>query len=279
MRKDNSVKIYCYTNKINGKKYIGQTNGTLATRAGQGGKKYASSTKFFHDILEYGWENFEPTILETTTKELADDRERYWIKYYDTVNSGYNSSSGGKVNHTFSQATRDRVKKSMQEYGNRFKNIIYTEEQRRKKSEQCKKWLAEHGHPLKGKTGELAPMWGKHHSEKTRKIMSEKQKGKNNSMYGVVSPFKGKHHNQQAKEKSKLQKSYIVYLTNVETGEQFAFIGSEDASKFVNRSESRINQCAKAHSVVNGYLVSYGGKYKDHKDVQIFNQERRGIYE
>ena len=268
--KDSNVKIYCYTNKITGKKYIGQTCGTLTARAGQFGKKYASSTKFFNDILKFGWHTFEPTILEITTKELADDREKYWIKHYDTVKNGYNSSSGGKVNHTFSQETRDRVKKAMQDYGDRYKNRQFTEEQRRKRSEMSKKWIAENGHPLKGKIGKLAPMWGKHHSEKTKKIISEKQKGVNNSMYGVVSPFKGKHHNQQSKEKAKLEKAYIVYLTNVENGEQFAFIGARDASKFVNKSESRINQCAKTNGVLNGYIVSYGGKYKDHKDVKIF---------
>lgn len=273
--KDNSVKIYCYTNKLNGKKYIGQTCGTLCARAGMGGKKYASSTKFFHDILEFGWGNFEPTILEITTKELADDRERYWINHYDTVNSGYNSSSGGKVNHTFSQATRDRVKRAMQEYGDRYKNRNYTEEFRRKRSETTRKWIAEHGHPLKGKMGELAPMWGKHHSEKTKKIISIKHNGKHNPMYGKPAPNKGKPQTQEAKQKSKLSKAYIVYLTNVENGEQFAFIGAKDASKFVNKSEGRINQCAKVNGVINGYLVSYGGKYKDHKDVKIFNQERR----
>ena len=268
--KHNDVKIYCYTNKLNGKKYIGQTCGTLCARAGMGGKKYASSTKFFHDILEFGWETFEPTILEITTKELADDRERYWISHYDTINSGYNSSSGGKVNHTFSQTTRDRVKRAMQEYGDRYKNRHYTEEYRRKRSETTRKWIEEHGHPLKGKTRELAPMWGKHHSEKTKKIMSEKQKGVNNSMYGKPAPNKGKHQTQEAKEKSKLKMANIVYLTNLETKEKFAFIGAKDASKFINKSVGRVQQCAKINSILNGYLVSYGGKYKDHKDVKVF---------
>ena len=268
--KDNKVKIYCYINKTNGKKYIGQTCGTLIGRAGIGGKKYASSTKFFNDIVKFGWDNFEPIILEITTKELADDRERYWIKHYDTVNNGYNSSSGGKINHKFSQQTIDKMKRRMKEYGDRYKTREYTEEQRRKLSERCKRWIAENGHPLKGKTGELAPMWGKHHSEETKRILSEKKKGKNNPMYGVVSPFKGKQVSEQAKEKSKLKKAYIVYLTNIETGEQFTFIGAKDAGKFINKSTSRVQQCAKVNAILNGYIVSYGGKYKYNEDVKIF---------
>lgn len=274
--KDKSVKIYCYTNKINGKKYIGQTCGTLVARAGIGGKKYASSTKFFKDILKYGWHNFEPSILEITTKDFADDRERFWIKYYNTVNVGYNCSNGGKINHVFSQYTRDNVKKAMQDYGNRFKNRKYTEEQKRKFGERSKKWIAEHGHPLKGKTGELAPMWGKHHSEETKRKMSERHKGKNNPMYGVVSPLKGKHHTEEAKQKSKIKKAYIVYLTNIETQEVLAFIGAVDAGKFLNRSKGRIHQCAKDNLVVCGFKVSYGGKYNDNKNVKIYTPSLEG---
>ena len=62
----------------------------------------------------------------------------------------------------------------------------------------------------------------------------------------------------------------IVYLTNLETKEKFAFIGAKDASKFINKSVGRVQQCAKINSILNGYLVSYGGKYKDHKDVKVF---------
>ena len=131
INESSQIKIYCYTNKVNGKKYIGQTSGTLVSRAGKYGKKYASSTKFFNDILKYGWHSFEPTILETTTMELADDRERYWIKHFDAVKSGYNSSDGGKIHHTFSEETRNKIKARIQQYGARFKGKAYDEERKR----------------------------------------------------------------------------------------------------------------------------------------------------
>ena len=93
--------------------------------------------------------------------------------------------------------------------------------------------------------------------------MSEKQKGKNNSMYGKPAPNKGKPQTLEAKEKSKLKMAHIVYLTNIENGEKFTFIGAKDASKFINKCVSRVQQCAKDNKVLDGYRVSYGGKYID----------------
>ena len=44
--------IYCYTNKINGMKYVGQTIKTLAARAGTNGSSY--HYKFGNAIKVYG---------------------------------------------------------------------------------------------------------------------------------------------------------------------------------------------------------------------------------
>ena len=57
--------IYCYTNKINDKKYIGQTTKTIEIRAGKNGIGYDRRYKFGKAIAKYGWDNFILEILET----------------------------------------------------------------------------------------------------------------------------------------------------------------------------------------------------------------------
>lgn len=77
--------IYCYTNKINQHKYIGQTN-NLKRRIREHhycafNKKSFSYNHLIHKkIREYGEENFEITIIEkiyTEDIQKVNERERY----------------------------------------------------------------------------------------------------------------------------------------------------------------------------------------------------------
>lgn len=88
--------IYRYYDS-EGKSYIGQTKDSLYIRAGGiSGKKYlASDSKFRDAILEKGFDKFEYEILEEVDMELADERERYYIRKFDTRKNGYNSTHGG----------------------------------------------------------------------------------------------------------------------------------------------------------------------------------------
>ena len=91
--------IYKHTNKVNGKVYIGQTCQKPEYRWGQFGQKYSKDNlKFFHAIQKYGWFNFEHEIIEKNIKsqELADEREIFWISYYDSYYNGYNMTKGGR---------------------------------------------------------------------------------------------------------------------------------------------------------------------------------------
>ena len=105
--------IYCHQNKINGKRYIGQTKQNLRNRwrNGNGYKpNYKYNSKFYNAILKYGWDNFEHIILEKDIETLdeANARESYWISYYDTFNNnekGYNMTPGGD-NHIYDDETK-----------------------------------------------------------------------------------------------------------------------------------------------------------------------------
>lgn len=92
-------RIYKYTNKVNGKVYIGQTRNSLKRRA-SGGSGY-KNTVFAKAIKKYGWKNFEGEILQDDirTQEEANLAEIYFINLYNSRDSnyGYNMSPGGNI--------------------------------------------------------------------------------------------------------------------------------------------------------------------------------------
>lgn len=96
-----NYKVYVYTNKINGKKYVGQTCRTLKERAGKNGRGYKHCTVFNYAIQKYGWDNFESTIIfDDLTHEEANYYERLMIQILRTQNHdfGYNIDAGANDN-------------------------------------------------------------------------------------------------------------------------------------------------------------------------------------
>lgn len=94
-RGDTMYTVYLHVNKINGKKYFGQTCQKLRDRWGRG-STYRNSKHFYNAIKKYGWNNFNHFIIcENLTKTEADILERKLIKAYNTTIVGYNISKGG----------------------------------------------------------------------------------------------------------------------------------------------------------------------------------------
>lgn len=84
-------------NKINGKCYIGQA---IDINARWISHRYALRHKKGSRHLQHAWDKygenaFEFIIIEECGVEELDDREIYWISYYDSKNSGYNLTDGG----------------------------------------------------------------------------------------------------------------------------------------------------------------------------------------
>lgn len=148
--------IYKITNNINNKIYIGQTIQDINLRWNSHKsllrKRTHSNEHLQSAWIKYGEDNFIFEIIETVNIELLNEREKYWIEFYDSTNKdkGYNLQSGGNLNRTHSLESRIKMSK-------RAKGRVKSEEHRRKLSEA-------------GKNKKL--------SEEHKKKISERMKGK-----------------------------------------------------------------------------------------------------
>lgn len=100
------IGIYCFTNKINGKKYVGQSKQLnrryhlhINDALNQDKAKYDTSP-FHAAIRKYGIENFNYEILEECKISELNEKEIYWIEKLHSyiLEDGYNLTKGGNNN-------------------------------------------------------------------------------------------------------------------------------------------------------------------------------------
>ena len=153
----NKCLIYKITNKLNGKSYIGKSMEYRFKHRIKQHKNDNSNTHFARAKRKYGFDNFEISIIEKgIDKNEISNKEKYWIKYFDTFNNGYNSTIGGEGGNTFSKRTKQEMELTSLKISNSIKG--------------CK-------NGNKGQyVGNKNPMYGKRHSDETKKKMSESLK-------------------------------------------------------------------------------------------------------
>lgn len=173
--------IYKAINRINGKIYIGQTIRTLKRRIIEHSKANPNCNIHFHNALKkYSIENFRwQVICICPDINSLNEQEQYYIALYDSINSGYNLTSGG-LNYIVTDETRKRI--GIAKLGN--KNPMY-------------------GKHRSDKTKEKIRQTARNMSDETRQRKSEVQKGKNNSFYN-------KHHS--IKTRLMMRESRLKYL-------------------------------------------------------------------
>ena len=88
--------IYKITNLKNNLVYIGQTVNFGIRRREHWSDK--TNDDLHNDIQKLGREYFKFEIIEKCDVDQLDEREKYWIEYYDSYNMGYNNTEGGSGN-------------------------------------------------------------------------------------------------------------------------------------------------------------------------------------
>ena len=89
------IGIYMYENKQNHKKYVGQST-NIQRRKEEHLKWPSKYSRFDMELRAIGEDQFIFSVLEECAVDELDERETYWIKFYDTVNTGYNLTYGGQ---------------------------------------------------------------------------------------------------------------------------------------------------------------------------------------
>ena len=109
--------IYKITNKVSGKIYIGQTNDAVKRW-----KDHLSAVRnnfgflLHSSIRKHGTENFIFEVIEECEDIATNDREKFWISYYDSFHNGYNLTSGGDHDFNRSDETINKMSKSYQRH-------------------------------------------------------------------------------------------------------------------------------------------------------------------
>ena len=258
--------VYIHENKINGKKYVGQTCQSTHRRW-RDGDGYKDNSYFYNAIQKYGWDNFEHEIVASNlTVEEANNFEALLIAKLDTMNpnNGYNLQSGGS-NFTVSELTRQKIREAGM-------GRIVSDETRQKLRES----KIGDKNPMYGKRGEESPLYGKPRSAEHRKNLSIShigiQSGENHPLFGKPRsedtknkiresnkgkragekhPMYGKHISDESKHKNMMSQKTRKIIMCIETGEIYNS-QAEVGGKF-NVAPGSVSYALKHGKDINGY--------------------------
>lgn len=159
--------VYVHTNMINGKIYVGTTKKVPAyKRWGLTGIGYKKNKRFYDDISEFGWKNFESEIVASGLNEAeASNMERILIGQLETQdpNKGYNFEKGGLRKNEASRAKK--ISESTKGKNHHHFGKPQSDETREKISRSL--------------SGENNIWYGKHLPEETRQKIREKSLNQN----------------------------------------------------------------------------------------------------
>lgn len=126
--------IYCLTNLVNRKRYIGLTKLELSRRVAQHATALSVVGKA---IRKYGIQSFQIQIIDIASNyEVLQEKERFWIAHFrSAAPRGYNLTSGGDGNHDMPAHVRRRM--------GAVKGSKQSEETKQKRSRSLRRFYAD----------------------------------------------------------------------------------------------------------------------------------------
>ena len=89
MEKEIVIGIYKITNILNNLIYVGQSTNIYKRWSNHRSNGFNIKSReynipLYQDFRKYGFENFKFEIIEECLKEELNEKEQYWIEYYDS---------------------------------------------------------------------------------------------------------------------------------------------------------------------------------------------------
>lgn len=167
-------------NVVNNKKYVGQSDNIK--RRWKAHYRELTTNRHYSKHLQnawnkYGENNFNFKIIEYCDIELLNEKESYWISYYDSYKNGYNLTLGGNGlrGYKFSEASKIKMKLNHYDMHGENNPMFGVSLYDVLNEEEIIKWKE---NLSKSQMGELNSFYGKTHTDETKRKISIANKGK-----------------------------------------------------------------------------------------------------
>ena len=158
--------IYKITNTVNNKSYIGYTTDPQARWEGH--RHNQGSALVFQAIKKYGLDKIE---FEVIAEDTINNEQSYIDRYNTLAPNGYNLTEGGDLPPNHKGKTYKEI------YGADWKQQIAKRQQANKGKHNMPHTKATKKKLSIANQGKGNPMYGKKHSKKTLRLISESKKG------------------------------------------------------------------------------------------------------
>lgn len=248
--------IYVFTNKINNKKYVGQSINPKE-RYKQHIKDSKNDNLLFHNAInKYGIDNFDFEIIEKDVSiEEIGCREMFWIKELNSKKpNGYNLTDGGEGTIGYSHTEEAKIKMSCMKKG---KFTHYQTQETRDKISMANKGTKPSDFCIKRA---IETNKGRSISEETKKKISDSSKGVKKSPKHVEKVRKALLNRKEEDKKKSYAKAVKTKRNNgVEFGKHFLELSDEDKKLMYEKISinNKRSTPIKGVNILDGSIVEF----------------------